>query len=386
MPLRSPVSGQVEHGLVIQPRFGWDGIGAMLAGTGATVLPQLPRMPALPRADTGVPPWVISAVVLSRLEAFMQHSPRRFAEVNALCDRPRGRIHWGKYISEHLARAHPESVPCAYSALQQDEALLGAIHATALKQLQSLASVRADALIVRRLMDRFQTVRHATCFTRPRWDALSIASGRRDVNDQADAIEAMLWTRDDRGLGGLSDSNGLAWMLPMEEVFETWIETLVRELAKVVGGSVRTGRQRDTLRPLYWNPPYSGSQRYLLPDVELIRDDETVIFDAKYKSHWEEIDEERWHGVRNETREAHRSDLLQVLAYAGATSASRVTCVLVYPCHESTWQSLRLRQRQYHVAEVPAGARTVRLLLIALPLAGQRQVLAAEFARCLAPT
>ncbi len=168
----------------------------------------------------------------------------------------------------------------------------------------------------------------------------------------------------------------------MEAVFEAWVEVLVRELSRLDGGVVRTGRMRETLRPLRWQPPYAGSQRYLLPDIELQRGEhELVVFDAKYKSHWEEIDDQLWHGVRDETRESHRADLLQVLAYAATAATQRVCCVLVYPCHDATWQSLLERGRCWHEAEVPAGGRAVRLILAAVPLAGPVQAIAQSLLR-----
>lgn len=381
IPLRSPVSGDIEHGLIVRPRFGWLGVGAMLSGVGARVQLELPKLPTLPKSELGVPAWVIASIVLFRLERLLSLSLRHFQELHEIVDRPRGRIDWSSYIARHLARAQPSRVPCSYPALQADEALMGAVHATALKQLQSLSVVRRDTVVARRLMTRYESLRQAVASTRPRWSALGADRTTAPQGSTVEeAIEAMRWTFDDRGLAGLRPMAGLAWRLPMDEVFEAWIEVVVRSMARMVGGVVRTGRGRETLRPLAWSPPYAGSQRYLLPDVELVRDDETIIFDAKYKSHWEEIDERSWHSVSDTTRESHRADLLQVLAYAAASESRKVTCVLVYPCRETTWASLRERKRHAHVAEIPAGARSIKLILAAVPLAGSVESLARALA------
>lgn len=381
LPLRSPVSGAVEHGLVIGPRFGWGGIGEMLGGTGARVTPKILGLPMLPRSELGVPPWVLAAVVLGRLEALMQTTPRRFAEIEEIVDRPRGRVRWGEYLRAHVVAGHPERVPCVFAPLQDDRRLLGTVHATVLKQLQSLASVRTDTIVVRRLQARFELLRQALSHVPPHWEGNCAPVGACASRELIAAVEAMEWTRNDRGLAGLSPTAGLPWRLPMEQVFEAWIEVLARDVARIDGGIVRTGRLRETLRPLLWQPPYSGSQRFLLPDIELMRgEDELVVFDAKYKAHWEEIDEERWHGVRADTREAHRADLLQVLAYAATTDARHIRCVLVYPCHAATWQSLRQRGRCHHRADIPAGGRSIRLVLVAVPLSGSRHEIAAALA------
>lgn len=386
LPLKSPTTGEVDFGLLIHPRFGWAGVGRLLSQTGASVLPTIPKLPMLPRSELGVPPWVISAVVLARLLRFLAVSRRRFVPTSAVEDRPRGSVEWSAYIARHIAFGRDYEVPCRFSTLQEDPDLIGAIHATALKHLSALTAVKTDALVARKLLTAFHALLERVRWAPPRW-----ISGRTGLmlsqnfgaGELRDAIEAIQWTQEDRGLAGLSPLGGLPWKLPMDEVFESWVEGVAKKLAQVGGGIVRTGRLRQTLRPLEWSPPYSGSQRYLLPDVELVRDDETIIFDAKYKSHWEEIDDKRWHGVDDLARESHRADLLQVLAYAGATDAQRVTCVLLYPCREETWASLLRRERFFHAAEVPAGNRTVRLLLLAIPLGERQTTIAHEVARAL---
>lgn len=384
IPLRSPVSGETEYGVLVSPRFGWDGVGEMLVGTGARILPRLPRLSLLPRSARAVPAWVIAAVVLSRLEALLEQMTRRFEPMEELSDRPRGRVTWATYVSRHIARGRPERVPCRFSSLQSDARLLGAAHATALKQLAALAIVRSDALIARRLMERFERLRQLLSEHPPRWGGLDDLAGAWRVEAVDRAIEAMSWTRDDRGLAGISPAGGLPWWLPMEQVFEAWVEVIVRDAARLAGGIVRTGRLRQTVRPLGWSPPYAGSQRFLLPDLEWLREDKLVVLDAKYKSHWEELEEEHWFGLRESVREAHRADLLQVLAYAAASDAKRVTCALVYPCSETTWASLRARDRVWHAADVPAGARSVQLRLMALPLGGAPESLAGELVAMLA--
>lgn len=385
MPLRSPSNGKVEHGLLVEPRFGWAGVGAMLVGTGARVLPEIPRLPTLPRSESGVPPWVLSSVVLARLESLLGELSRRFVETREVLDRPRGRVQWAEYLGRHLGQGHPERVPCVHGSLREDERWLAAVHASLRVHQQSLASVQRDALIVRRLLARCDALRRRVEHVAPRWDLLN-APLMQALNGDIllEGLQALQWSRDHQGLAGIHPLGGLPWQLPMERVFEAWIETLADDIARRRGGVVRIGSRRETLRALRWSPPYQGSQRYLLPDVEITSADETVILDAKYKSHWEEIDAERWFGTRDDVREAHRGDLLQVLAYAAASSTPRVSCVLVYPCGEDTWISLRERRRTYHVAEVPAGARSVRLILAAVPLAGDTQEIVSPLLRALA--
>jgi len=66
LPLLSPTSGRPDYGLVIKPRFGWQGIGPMLGSMGWKVIPIPLRLPLLPRSDRKIPPWVLSTTILLR--------------------------------------------------------------------------------------------------------------------------------------------------------------------------------------------------------------------------------------------------------------------------------------------------------------------------------
>src|SRR5208283_3503293 len=131
-----------------------------------------------------------------------------------------------------------------------------------------------------------------------------------------DGLQAIDWTIEERGLAGLSDLEGLPWTMPMEQFFEAWFETVMRCVARQIGGTLRTGRRRETVSPLAWDPPYLGSQRSLIPDLILETEGMSIIVDAKYKRHWEELQQGGWHDQSVALRESHRVDLLQVLAYA----------------------------------------------------------------------
>jgi 5-methylcytosine-specific restriction endonuclease McrBC regulatory subunit McrC len=106
----------------------------------------------------------------------------------------------------------------------------------------------------------------------------------------------------------------------------------------------------------------------LVPDLVLEREDQTVIVDAKYKEHWEEMQRTRWTNLDEEIRERHREDLLQVLAYANLSTKERTIVCLVYPCREETWESLRARNLLFNRASIGVGTRRVDLALTALPI------------------
>jgi 5-methylcytosine-specific restriction endonuclease McrBC regulatory subunit McrC len=154
----------------------------------------------------------------------------------------------------------------------------------------------------------------------------------------------------------------------MEQFFEAWVETVLAHVARRTGAIRKTGRLRETVVPIRWEPAHAGTQTALIPDHWLEWPWGTMIVDAKYKRHWEELEWREPSDWSETLREDHRRDLLQVLAYAGVASGEQVIACLVYPCRPETWRSLEARGRLFLKAQVPAHGRAVQLWLTAAPL------------------
>jgi len=372
IPLQSPTSGQNDYGLIVRPRFGWAGIGSMLGQMGWRVLPTPLRLPMLPTSERRVPPWVLSTIVLFRVEALLKQLSRSFDYVEADAPAPRGTINWESYSRERIPFGRLADVPCRYPELQTNRTLRAAIHFVLLKQHASLDGQRSASSAVVELLAKCESLLSLVRDVPPRpprdADIVHWLNGPLRARTVTDGVEALQWTVDDRGLAGLADLAGLPWALPMETFFEGWVETVASQIARRSGGRVRSGRERATLAPLAWEPPFVGSQRYLLPDVVLERPAHTIVFDAKYKEHFEELNEHRWFELRDDLQERHRDDLLQVLAYSTLYPSERVTCCLAYPCRPDTWDALRERGRVAHRASVGVEGRSVTLVLCAMPM------------------
>lgn len=382
LPLLSPTTGRPDYGLIIKPRFEWLGIGGMLAEMGWRVIPTPLRLPLLPGSERKIPLWVLSTIILFRLRALLNGLDRRFELTTAHLLAPRGTVDWQRYAIEQLPRAQFLQVPCQFPDLRDDQDLKAAIHFTLRKQLASLNTQRHAGPLVMQLIELCISLLekvHSVPARQPSpnmllaWTTKSV-----QTNVFREGLQAVEWTIDNRGLAGLADLRGLPWILSMETFFEAWVETIVSRLARNIGGTVHIGRKRETIVPFQWEPPYRGSQRYLLPDVILERENETIIFDAKYKRHWEELALTQWHRMDEIIRHDHRQDLLQVLAYAATKSTAKVTCCLVYPCQSKTWDSLKERDRLFHLANIPAGSRQLNLILMAMPMSHNLDVVLEE--------
>jgi hypothetical protein len=372
IPLLSPTTGQPDYGLIIRPRFSWVGLGAMLGVMGWRISPTPLQLPLLPRSEHKIPLWVLSAIILLRLQALLDRLERRFEIIAEEQHAPRGTVDWSAYATRQIPRGRFLNVPCRFPDLRDDRDLKSAIAFTLRKQVQSLESQRMAGAFVLQLLALGQTLLERVHDVIPRpplplhWQNWLRGPLRTEVFREG--LQAIEWTIEDRGLAGLSDLEGLPWILPMDAFFEAWMETILERVVRRIGGTVRTGRRRQTIAPLNWVPSYIGSQKYLLPDLILERGDTTIIVDAKYKEHWEEMSKHTWGGLTAELRERHRADLLQVLAYANVAATGQVVVCLAYPCRQKTWTSLEERGRLFHRASLAGGPRRVEVLLTAIPM------------------
>lgn len=385
VPLVSPLTGRSEFGLIVQPRFPWSGIGPMLAEMGWLITPTPLRLPLLKRSERRVPPWVLSFMVLARLKAMLDRLDRRFELTTEIRSAPKGSIDWTQYATREVPRGNFLSVPCTFPDLNNDRYVMGAIRFTIERQLQSLETQREQGTFVHRLIALAESLlRKIDAVPSRRPGTLDVRTWLRRplrADSFVEGLQAIEWTIEERGLAGTSDLEGIPWTMSMEQFFEAWVETVMRRVARNAGGILKTGRQRETVSPLAWRPPYLGSQRSLVPDMILELEQTSFIIDAKYKRHWEEFQEGDWHSQSAELHERHRADLLQVLAYANLARTVDVLCCLVYPCSQSTWESLTKRDRLFHQSELPNRGRRIRVWLTAMPMGVAADAVAMLFAK-----
>src|SRR5271166_2534542 len=158
VPLISPTTGHSDYGFVVRPRFEWTGVGEILGATGWRVVPAPLSLPLLPRSERKIPPWVLSSMIISRIQVLLRMLERRFEMIYEVRAAPRGRIDWPSYARRQIARSRFLSVPCRFPNLQDDRELKAAIRFTLEKQLGSLLTQRTAGLFVFKLIEICQVL------------------------------------------------------------------------------------------------------------------------------------------------------------------------------------------------------------------------------------
>lgn len=372
VPLRSGLTGQVAGGLIIRPRFGWAGVGQILHETGWHAGPELIGLPMVPGSAREVPPWVLAGPVLARLQSLLKSLTPRYREVEEILQKPRGQVIWSRYLTRSLAHGAWHHLPCRFPDLATDPLLRRHVR-WALERMQrsllgsggtdpvAMALVGLAVRLIESLTDVIPLM--------PRREELDrYLIGSRLLGESLRlGIEAIAWIVDERGLGGGSERSGLPWTLPLEKLWESYVESVYRREAAKVGGEVKVGRLGETVFPLEWSEPIHRTLGHLVPDIVIRRGRSVQVIDAKYKAHLAEVDDTSWRQLERETREAHRADLHQILAYASLYEANEVTATLVYPLRSSTFTTLQQQHRDCAIAELLHGGRHVRLELRGLP-------------------
>lgn len=178
------------------------------------------------------------------------------------------------------------------------------------------------------------------------------------------AIEAMGWVTEERGLGGARSLDGLPWSLAADQLWEAWVERVLKTLAPRIGATlVRRGEQRW---PLAWQTPLR-SMTSLAPDLALRRPDRVAWVDAKYKAHLMNLQQHGWWNASDTLKEAHRADIHQALAYATLADTDRVDTILAYPVPSDAAAS----PSPHAIANLTSSRRQIRLLLTGLPFGFQ---------------
>ena len=170
-----------------------------------------------------------------------------------------------------------------FSELSNDPELVAALRWTLRRVRQDLEPA-IDFLVARRLLERSDLSR-----------ALGLGPARRPGLGELLprslapewlrlAIEAMAWVRDERGLGGARALDGLPWSLPVNSLWEAWVEAFLQSLALRLGGRLFTGREGSTSRPLVWRT-HTRSLGHFRSRFLLELPGRAVSIDAKYKDH-----------------------------------------------------------------------------------------------------
>lgn len=365
VPLLSPSTRRVVAGLLVAPRFRWSALGAVLGAIGFGVEAQVGGAPLVPGSAREVPSWLLAAPVVRRLDALLRHRRRGFSERDEVRQSPRGRVDWARWAREFVPTGKWTNMPCHFPEPDDDPELMAAVRWT-LSRLDDDLAVHREAEAAKKILERIADLRALVGPGAARRPSGELRAGQSEW--VLEATQAMGWVAEQRGLGGQRVLDGMSWDLRIDEVWESWVDAFIADLAPRCG--LVALRRGSTVRRLNWADPHGPhgrlgsveSMQALIPDSGMRGPEHLVWVDAKYKAHLQLLAGHGWANLDETTQNAHRADLHQALAYASLDEVARVDSLLVYP--ELTSEPSAPRPA---IATLAAGRRRVRLLLVGLP-------------------
>lgn len=153
-------------------------------------------------------------------------------------------------------------------------------------------------------------------------------------------------------------ANTKAWRIDSAELFERYVQYVLRLAGNIVGASVISNKRfsiRAALHPKWM-------LNHLEPDIILQKGDSLYFADAKYKSHM--------FNTRTSTEDlkaTFRHDLHQVLAYSSFNPGKDKTSLLIYPFHNESTKSQEAKIIKLDTTNPLANVHN-RIYLIGIPI------------------
>ena len=154
---------------------------------------------------------------------------------------------------------------------------------------------------------------------------------------------------------GNKSNEKLAWRMDYAEFFERYVQYLLADVAKKKGArGISNPHYSIQTRNL---PPWG--LRYLEPDLVLMKDQDQVVVDAKYKSHMF-----NWDDDSDDLKDTFRHDFHQILAYCTMNSMPTKQGILVYPFNDFVYHRMRVNS--------PVASSEVFVYLVGIPIEKKR--------------
>lgn len=323
IPLRAPDTGKQIGDFVVSPRFTgtnrFEEYVEILDLLGDEISPEF--IDSLPLASKRAfrPPLYLEAVkFISALEKLVKQHWRKFDNKEIQSYQPSGQVNWNKYVIQSFKVEQRLVYPTRKNFLSEFHSEFSEIRFVYDLCKSELLSSSTPISIRASISKRISFLDEKLYFHKPK-----ITSKIQITN--ADGVTIKEVKQIANRILNFNLIDGTAWRVDFADVFEKFIQQIFKEVAKSIGGKFIPNLKiySNTKKRFQW------SLNNLEPDGVLLKDDQVIFIDAKYKSHlYNKFDQ-------SETlKEDHRRDLHQILAYSSFNDAKNKSGFLCYPSNK----------------------------------------------------
>lgn len=328
VPLFSPISGKKGGTLVVEGRYGEDNEILQYVVDDVDIVFE-PNYTITDSVDLGAPLFLECCKYVDKFLEARKAGWHKFDNVKEIERMPRSSTIWTEYarrcsLSPHSALQFPNK----HNILNTDH-----------REWRMLCAVADYAASV---IGRHTTPRSVRAHYSRRLDVLrqylqnhpQLASSSISVHASDPAVIKDLKRIAANVLSGKTDRQ-VAWRLDYAQLFERYVQFLVKTVVSQQGGSV-TSNARYSIEARGTRPAWALA--YLEPDIVYRRDDAETVIDAKYKSHMLNLGT-----ASDDLKDAFRHDLHQCLAYSSFSPGACRRIMLVYPATQLVWRQMQIR-------------------------------------------
>jgi hypothetical protein len=349
IPLRSSDTGKQIGDFIVSPRFvGKDRFQdyiEILDLLDDDISPEVVDSMPLISGSNFRPPFYLEALkFISSLEEVLKRPWRKFDNVNINPDSPVGSVNWSKFIANQYKVEDVPRFPTRMNILSELHSEFAEIRYVFDTCKMELLSSRTPQRIRQRLRSRLafldeKLYRHVPKQSNYIGIRASDSISVKHCKDQANRI-----------LGRkLADST--AWRVDFNDVFEKFVQHILRQVGKEVGGKLYPNHRI----PSKGGQRFTWELRHLEPDAIYQSEHLLIFIDAKYKSNLYN----KFSGSEY-VKDEHRHDLHQILAYTGFSRTERKYGMLCYPSNVLELKSTTFRNNINETNNV--------VLILGLPL------------------
>lgn len=335
IPLLSLKNNDAVSGIYVEPNFSWSGFGEICDLIGWSLVPSIIEgIKLVPGGNKSIPSWLLAGPIIKSFFNALKRPGRNYITREEELSLIRGNVNYEKYIEKNLVSGKWQIFQCKYDDLSLDcshHRYIVPIVKRLLSDLQKRETFNTSNNDIQKLG---KIILKKLEYVNPKWPrSLDIdkLSFRGVWSKYKQGFKYSKWLLYQQGLGGPDDGEGLPWAVCSEELYELWVGYIAQKWAKNIGASIKTSSNRSSIIPIDWNVQYEKTMSYLIPDYVVERDEEVWVFDAKYKNLIKDLVDFQWYQLDDSTKEAHRSDLHQILAYSSAYNKDKIVSILAYP-------------------------------------------------------
>lgn len=333
VPLRSPDTGKQIGDFLVSPRFyntnnKFSSLTKLLLLLETSIRPQFFDSIPLSSGDIVKPPlYYEAAKYIESFDKALKSHWRKFKNVSMIRAYPKSTTNWDKYAKNAYDPIKLLEFPCEDNILSVEHCEFSKLRYVFDIARAEIMSASTPSDIRHRLIEKIDTILQNL-------KGINVTKCRQLTIHFSDPLVIKEAKKQANILLEQGFSHSYGWRIDVSELFERYIQFIIEKCANVMFAQVYKNIKISKVKG---HLPSWGLS-YLEPDILLKKGDRTIVVDAKYKSHYYNMN-----NSSEQLKMSHREDLHQLLAYCSFDTSNNKIGAIFYPANEISFRELEYK-------------------------------------------